>query len=61
MKSQEKSGLVKGFSIIFIHVREKSGKKDYLVHISFSLTLCMVICKVVVRFLVSKFELYHFA
>ena len=49
------------FSIIFIQVREDSGKTNYLVHILFSLTLCMVVCKVVALIVVSKCELYHFA
>ena len=35
-------------SIIFIQVREKSEKTNYLIHILFPLTLCMVVCKVVV-------------
>ena len=35
-------------SIIFIQVREKSEKTNYLIHILFQLTLCMVVCKVVV-------------
>ena len=64
MKSQGKPGIIRKFSIIFIQVREsqgKSGKKNYLVRISFSLTLCMAVHKVVVLFIVTKCELYLFA
>ena len=35
--------------------------KEKLVHILFSSSLCMVNCKVVVLFVVSNFELSHFA
>ena len=41
----------------FIQVREKLGKTIYLVHISFSLTLSIAGCKVVVPFFVSNCEL----
>jgi len=54
----QEPGIVREFCITFIQVREKSGKTNYLVHISFSLTLhgC---CKHVVPFVISKCELYH--
>ena len=45
-------------SIIFIQVREKSGK-NYLVSISFSLAISLVIRKVVAPFVVNKYELYY--
>ena len=38
-KSQGKPGIVREFRIIFIQIREKSGKTDYLVLILFSLSL----------------------
>ena len=38
MKNQGKPGIVREFSIILMEVREKSGKANYLVLISFSLT-----------------------
>ena len=60
MKSNGKAGIVRIFSIIFVQVREKSGRPDYLVHMSFSLTLCMVVYKVIAQFVISKCELYHF-
>ena len=60
-KSPGKSGIVMEFSIIFIQVGEKSGKTNYLVHISLSLTICMVVSKVVAPFVVSKCEFYNFA
>ena len=47
--------------MIFIQGWEKSGKTNYLVSISFSLTIGMVVCKVVALFVVSKCERYHFA
>ena len=43
MKSQGKPGKVREFSIIFIEVKEKTGNTNYLVHISLSLTLSMVV------------------
>ena len=61
MKSQGKPGIVKEFCIIFIQVREKPGKTDYLVHILFSSSLFIVTHQVVAQFVVSKCELYHFA
>ena len=42
------------FCIIVIQVREKSGKIDYLFHILFSLSLCIIVYKVAVQFVVSK-------
>ena len=53
-ESQGNPEIVQEFSIIFIQVKEKSGKANYLFHISFSLTTCMVVHKVVVSFAVSK-------
>ena len=61
MKSQRKPGIVREFSIIVIQVRAKSGKANYLVCISLSLTFSMAVCKVVVAFVISTCELYHFA
>ena len=52
--------LVREFPTIFIQIREKSGK-NFLVHISFSLTHCEAVRKVVVSFAVNKCKLYHFA
>jgi len=51
--------MVREFSIIFIQVKENSRKKDYLVSISFSLTIGMVVCKVVALIVVSRCELHH--
>ena len=50
-KSQGEPGIVREFFIILIQVREKSEKTTYLVSISLSLALCMVVCRVVVLFL----------
>ena len=61
MKSQGKPGVVMEFSIIFIQVREKSWKTNHLVSISFSLTIGMVVCKVIALIVASRYELYHFA
>ena len=61
MKNLGKPGIVRGFSIILKEVREKSGKTNHLVLMSFSLTLCMVVCKVVVLVFDSKCELCHLA
>ena len=47
MKSEGKPGIVREFSIICIQVREKSGKTNYLVSISFLLTIGTVVRKVV--------------
>ena len=58
MKSQGKPGIVREFSIISIQVREKSGITNYLDSIPFSLTIGMVVCKVVALFFVSKCELF---
>ena len=60
MKSQGKPGIVREFCIIFIQVRKSQGKL-YLVRILFSLSLWMVVRKVAVQFVVSKWEFYHFA
>ena len=59
-KSLGKPGIAREFSITFIQVREKSGKTNYLVDISFSLTIGMVVREVVVLIVVSKCERYHF-
>ena len=61
MKSQGKPGIVRELSIIFIQVREKSGKTKYLVHISSSLTIGIVVRKVVALLVASECELYHLA
>ena len=50
--------MVRESTVIFIQVGEKSGKANYLVHVSFS---CTVVCKVVVPFAVSECKLCHFA
>ena len=47
MKNHGKPGIVREFFIIFIQVREKPGKTDYLVHVLFS-SVCIVPRKVVV-------------
>ena len=47
MKRQGKPGIVRDFSILCNQVREKSGKPNYLVSISFSFTFCMVACEVI--------------
>ena len=60
MKSQGKPGIIREFSILFIQVREKSRKTSYLVSKSFSLTIGMVFCNVVVLIFVSRCELYAF-
>ena len=44
--------------MIVIQVREKSGKTNYLAIISFSLTIGMVVRKVVALIVVSGCELY---
>ena len=41
MKNYGKPGIVREFFIIFIQVREKPGKTDYLVHVLFS-SVCIV-------------------
>ena len=61
MNSQGKPGIVREFSIIFNQVRQKSGKTDYLVSVSLSLTVGMVVCKVIALIAVSRCELYHLA
>ena len=61
MKTQGKPGIIREFSIVLIQVREKSKKTNCLVHISFSLTLSMVACKMAVPFVVNKCDLHHFA
>ena len=55
-----KSGIVRELFIIFIKVREKSGKK-YLGYISFSLTIGIVVRKAVALIVASECELYHLA
>ena len=58
--SRGKSGIVREFSIIFIQVKEKSGKTNYLVNV-FSLTNGMAVRKVVALIVVSKCEHYPLA
>ena len=60
-KSQGKPGIVRELFMLFIQVREKSGKTKYLVYISFSLTIGMVVHKVVALIVASEYELYHLA
>ena len=61
MKNQGKPVVVREISVIFIQVREKSGKTNFFSpHIIF-IDLCMAVCKVVVPFPLSKCKLYHFA
>ena len=47
--------------MIFIKAREKSEKTKYLLYISFSLTIGIVVCKVVALIVASECELYHLA
>ena len=47
--------------MIFVQVREKSGKTKYLVYVSFSLTIGIVVLKVVALIVASECELYHLA
>ena len=61
MGSHGKPRIVRTFSIIFIKVMENSRKTNYLVSISFSLTIGMVVRKVVALIVSSKCELYHFS
>ena len=58
-KSQGKPGIVRERFIVFIQIREKSGKTKYLVYISFSLTIGIVVRKVVALIVASECELYH--
>ena len=60
-KNQGKPGIVRELFIIFIQVMEKSEKTKYLVYISFSLTIGIVVRKVVALSVVSKCGLYHLA
>ena len=60
-KSQGKPVIVRELFIIFIQVWEKSEKTKYLVCISFSLTIGIVVCKVVALIVASECELYHLA
>ena len=59
LKVREKPGNV--YSITFTQVKEKPGQTNYIVHVLFQLTLCMVLSKVAVPSVVSKCELYLFA
>ena len=62
MKSQEKPGIIREFSIIFVQIREKLGKtKIVQVHMLFSSTLSMDVGKVVAPFVTNNCELHHFA
>ena len=56
-----KPGIVRELSIIPIQVREKSTKTNYIVSISFSLTIGMVVHKKVALIVVGKCEFYHLA
>ena len=47
--------------MIFIQVREKSGKAKHLVYISFSLTIGIVVRKVVALIITSECEHCHLA
>ena len=47
--------------MLLIQVREKSGKTKYLVYISFSLTIGIVVRKVVALIVASECELCHLA
>ena len=47
--------------MILIQIKEKSGKTKYLVYISFSLTIGIVVRKVVALIVASECELYHLA
>ena len=49
--------MVREFSIICFLVREKSGKTNYLVSLSFSVTIGMVVRKVIALSVVSKCEI----
>ena len=60
-KCQGKPGIVRELFIIFIQVREKSGKTKYPVYISFSLTIGIVVREVVALSVASECELYHLA
>ena len=57
MKNRGKHLIDRDFSIHCIQVRERSGR-NYLVSISFSLAIGMVLHKVVVLIVVSECELY---
>ena len=58
MKSEGKPGIVRQFSIIFVQSKEKPRKTKYLLSISFSLTVGIVVRKVVAQIVISKCELY---
>ena len=60
-KNQGKPGIVRELFTIFIQVKEKSGKTKYLVYISFSLTIGIVVRKVVALIVASECELDHLA
>ena len=53
--------MVRELLIIFIQVREKSGKTKYLVYISFLLTIGIVVRRVVALIVASEGKLYHLA
>ena len=53
-KSQGKPGIVSEFSISFIQFKETSGETNYLVSISFSLTIGMIVRKVVALIVISR-------
>ena len=60
-RNQGKPGIVRELCIIFIQVRNKSGKMNHLVHISYKSSLSMVARELVVLFVINKCELCHFA
>ena len=47
--------------MIFIQVREKSERTKYLVYISFSVTIGVVVRKVAALIVANECELYHLA
>ena len=58
-KKSGKTWNSQGTFIIFIQVKENSGKTKYLVYISFSLTIGIVVRKVVALIVASECELNH--
>ena len=60
-KALEKPGIVRDFPIRSVNVMLKSGITKCIVHMPFSLTLCIVFRKVVVSCIVGKCGLNHIA
>ena len=58
LENQGKPGKVMESCIIFIQVREKSGKINYLIRISFVYIIGMIAHKIVTLSVVKKYELY---